>query len=304
MRNQKNLKELNLMDVVILTGLSGAGKSNATHVLEDLGYYCVDNMPPKLIEKFAEFCMQSGGKISKIAIIADIRSGSVFDDLITSVDKMRAWGFKCNTVFLDASDDVLIKRYKETRRKHPLLTDDKVDDSLSLADAIKNERALLKIVRENSDYILDTSLLSVKQLSEWFIGTFSDSSETSILVTCTSFGYKYGIPTDADLVFDVRCLPNPFYIRELKEKTGLDKSVSDYVFKWKQSSELLERLIELIDYLLPLYIEEGKGQLTIAVGCTGGKHRSVAFAEKIAAHMRGKNVKSVINHRDILKVAP
>ncbi|MBP0990725.1 MAG: RNase adapter RapZ [Oscillospiraceae bacterium] len=287
------------MDVIILTGLSGSGKSIAANALEDIGYYCIENVPPKFVEKFAEFCMQSGGAISKLAIVTDIRGGKSVVEIENISDKLRSVGLKCKTVFLDASDSVLIKRYKETRRKHPLLSDE--DPVSSLADAVKRERELLKSVREHSDIVFDTSLLSSKQLMERLKDTFSDSSSSNFITTCTSFGYKYGIPEDADLVFDVRYLPNPFYLKELKEKNGLDKEVVEYVFKWEQSKELLKRLTDFIDYLIPFYIDEGKGQLTIAIGCTGGKHRSVAFAEKLAAHIREQRIKTVINHRDILK---
>lgn len=289
------------MNVVILTGLSGSGKSRAVDVLEDIGYYCVDNMPPKLIEKFAEFCTQTGGKITRIAIVVDIRGGDIFDDMFVAIDQMRGFGFRCSIVFLDSDDSVLVGRYKETRRKHPLMSDEAGSDA-SLEQAIRTERRILESVKQRADFVIDTSLLSVSQLRERIINSFSDEPNAGILVNCMSFGFKFGIPSDADLVFDVRCLPNPFYIEELKEQTGLDPAVRDYVLKFPQATGLFERLTSLVEYLMPLYIEEGKSQLTIAVGCTGGKHRSVVFAELFLKWMRDRQIKSMVNHRDIEKI--
>jgi len=287
------------MDIIILTGLSGAGKSEASSAFEDIGYYCVDNLPPALLKKFAELCVQSGDQQSNIVVTVDIRSYKSFDELFEVIDQLRGSGVRCDVVFLEAEDKVLINRYKQTRRRHPLVSDD--SDSASLEKALRMERGMLSSVKGCANYIIDTSLLSAAQLKERIISTFSDSEYGSMVITCTSFGYKYGIPADADLVFDVRCLPNPFYVPELKEKTGVEADVREYVMRWPQTKGLFERLYARIDYLLPLYSTEGKRQLTIAVGCTGGKHRSVVFASEIQKYLQAKEIKAVINHRDMLK---
>lgn len=285
------------MKFVIITGLSGAGKSRAIDALEDIGFYCVDNMPPSLIPKFAELCYQSEGKISRIAIVTDIRGGDFFVDLFSELDYMKSKNVEYKILFLDASDSVLITRYKETRRRHPLT--DMFNGSME--EAIKAERRLLMPARERADYVIDTSLLTAQQLKQKIMGIFSKDSSEGMLVDCTSFGFKYGIPAEADLVFDVRCLPNPFYLENLKYKTGLDQEVQDYVMQFGQSVKLLEKLSDLIDFLLPLYQEEGKSHLVIAVGCTGGKHRSVTFAERIYKHLSDKGLRTTVNHRDIMK---
>ncbi len=285
------------MKFVIITGLSGAGKSRAIDALEDIGFYCVDNMPPSLIPKFAELCYQSEGKISRVAIVTDIRGGDFFVDLFSELDYMKSKNVEYKILFLDASDSVLITRYKETRRRHPLT--DMFNGSME--EAIKAERRLLMPARERADYVIDTSLLTAQQLKQKIMGIFSKDSSEGMLVDCTSFGFKYGIPAEADLVFDVRCLPNPFYLENLKYKTGLDQEVQDYVMQFGQSVKLLEKLSDLIDFLLPLYQEEGKSHLVIAVGCTGGKHRSVTFAERIYKHLSDKGLRTTVNHRDIMK---
>lgn len=285
------------MDFVIVTGMSGAGKSRAMDAFEDIGFYCVDNMPPKLISKFAEICMQSEGKISRVAIVTDVRGGELFQGLFEELDILKSQDFQYRLMFLDASDGVLMRRYKETRRRHPLL--DAVHGSIE--NAVKSERILLKPARERADYIIDTTHLSAAQLKERISNIFLDNAATGMLITCMSFGFKYGPPTEADLVFDVRCLPNPFYIDDLKNQTGLDQPVRDYVMKWPQSAELMKKITDLIDFLLPYYLDEGKSQLTIAFGCTGGKHRSVTFAEYLYKHLSELGDKVTVNHRDILK---
>ncbi|MDF2567418.1 MAG: hypothetical protein K0R90_874 [Oscillospiraceae bacterium] len=285
------------MDFVIITGISGSGKSRAIDALEDIGFYCVDNMPPKLISKFAEICMQSEGKIERIAVVTDIRGGDLFHGLFDELDHLTKQGFEYKLLFLDASDAVLMTRYKETRRKHPLV--DMVDGSIE--NAIKTERMLLKPARERADYIIDSSLLSASQLKERISKIFLDNISNRMLINCMSFGFKYGSATEADLVFDVRCLPNPYYIDDLKHKTGLDSEVRDYVMKWPQSKELLDKIVDMLDFLIPLYLDEGKSQLVVAIGCTGGKHRSVTFAEYIYKHLSEKGGKITVNHRDILK---
>ncbi len=285
------------MDFVIVTGMSGAGKSRAVDALEDIGFYCIDNMPPKLISKFAEICLQSDGKISGVAIVTDVRGGELFQGLFDELDHLKDQEFSYKLMFLDASDAVLMRRYKETRRRHPLL--DVVHGSIE--NALKSERLLLKPARERADYIIDTTHLSAAQLKERISNIFLDNVMTGMLINCTSFGFKYGPATEADLVFDVRCLPNPFYVDELKKQTGLDQPVRDYVMKWPQSIELLNKIVDLVDFLIPYYLDEGKSQLVIAFGCTGGKHRSVTFAEYLYKHLSDKGHKVTVNHRDILK---
>ena len=285
------------MDFVIVTGMSGAGKSRAVDALEDIGFYCIDNMTPKLISKFAEICLQSDGKISRVAIVTDVRGGELFQGLFDELDHLKDQEFSYKLMFLDASDAVLMRRYKETRRRHPLL--DVVHGSIE--NALKSERLLLKPARERADYIIDTTHLSAAQLKERISNIFLDNVMTGMLINCTSFGFKYGPATEADLVFDVRCLPNPFYVDELKKQTGLDQPVRDYVMKWPQSIELLNKIVDLVDFLIPYYLDEGKSQLVIAFGCTGGKHRSVTFAEYLYKHLSDKGHKVTVNHRDILK---
>ncbi len=285
------------MDFIIVTGMSGAGKSRAIDAFEDIGFYCIDNMPPKLISKFAEICLQSEGKISRVAIVTDVRGGELFQGLFEELDLLKSRDFSYKLLFLDAAEGVLMRRYKETRRRHPLL--DVVKGSIE--DAVKSERLLLKPARERADYIIDTTYLSAAQLKERISNIFLDNVATGMLINCMSFGFKYGAATEADLVFDVRCLPNPFYLDELKRQTGLDKPVRDYVMSWPQSNELAAKIIDLIDYLIPYYLDEGKSQLVIAFGCTGGKHRSVTFAQMLYAHLSDQGNRVTVNHRDILK---
>ncbi|WMJ23324.1 RNase adapter RapZ [Paludicola sp. MB14-C6] len=284
------------MDFLIVTGLSGAGKSRAVDALEDIGFFCIDNMPPKLISKFAEIAKQSGPKMSKVAVVTDVRGGELFNDFIEELDLLKTMDFSYKLLFLDCNTQILVRRYKETRRKHPL-----IDHTSSIEEAVVMERDMLMHARERSDYIIDTSHLSAMQLKERISNIFLDNISNSMLISCMSFGFKYGSPAEADLVFDVRCLPNPFYIDELKNKTGLEDEVKDYVMAWPQSQQLRDKLIDLIDYLIPLYLSEGKSQLIIAVGCTGGKHRSITFAEEIYNHLLEQGKKVAVNHRDILK---
>lgn len=285
------------MEMLIITGMSGAGKSRAIDTMEDIGYYCVDNMPVKLIGKFAELANQSEGSISKMAVVVDARGGSMFQDLGNVLDELDRSEIEYKLLFLDCDNDILLTRYKETRRKHPLLK----GENTSLEQAIAKEREILFEARQRADYIIDTTHLAPLQLKEKLLSIFLDDISSGMLINCMSFGFKHGVPREADLVFDVRCLPNPFYIKELKYKTGMDFEVSDYVMSWPQSQELYRKLEELIDFLIPLYISEGKSQLVIAVGCTGGKHRSVTFAEKLFNHLLDKGKKVTVNHRDITK---
>ena len=284
------------MEFVIVTGLSGSGKSSAVKVLEDIGYFCIDNMPPQLIPDFAAIC-NDNDEITKVAIVTDIRGGAMFFSLEDSITKLHIRGIDVKVLFLEASREVLNKRYKETRRKHPL-------DEASGGDitkAIEAEIELLGNIRENADYIVDSSLLSTGQLKEQIAGLFLEKASDGMLVSCMSFGFKYGAPGEADLVFDVRCLPNPFYLPDLKHKTGLDKEVRDYVMSFPQSMALQDKLFDLISFLIPHYVTEGKSRLVIAFGCTGGKHRSVTFAEQTSAYLRRRDFRVRTLHRDIEK---
>ncbi len=284
------------MKFLIVTGMSGSGKSGAVNVLEDIGYYCIDNIPPQLIPKFAEICINNG-QMQKVAIVTDIRGGELFFELDEGLNYLKSNNLDTSILFLDASDEVLIKRYKETRRRHPL--DEQSHGSLQ--KAINTEREVLASVREHADYYIDTTDLSMAQLKETVYSLFLDNPNESMVVKVMSFGFKYGISREADLVFDVRCLPNPFYIPELKQHTGLESCVRDYVLSFDQSKELEKKLKDMLDFLIPLYIHEGKSQLVIAFGCTGGKHRSVTFAETIYKHLVDKNMRCRISHRDINK---
>lgn len=286
------------MEFIIITGLSGAGKSIAMRNMEDIGYYCVDNIPPMLVSTFYELCEKSSDKhMKKIAVVTDIRAGDVFDNLFESLDKLKAANKKYKILFLDARDDVLLRRYKETRRKHPLS-----DNYLgSTEEAVHLEREILMSVKARADYVIDTSLLSPTQLKERITSLFLGNASMGMTITCMSFGFKYGLPSEADLVFDVRCLPNPFYVPELKHHTGLDSCVYNYVLKFDQSKGYAERMLSLVDYSLPLYLSEGKSQLVIAVGCTGGKHRSVTFTRVLYDHILETGHRVIVHHRDIEK---
>ncbi|MGN0518991.1 MAG: RNase adapter RapZ [Acutalibacteraceae bacterium] len=286
------------MNFVIVTGLSGAGKTSALRALEDIDYYCVDNIPPILIPTFYDLCQQSkDSRMKNIAIVTDIRGGEVFDNLFEALDKLKSENKMYSILYLDARDDIIITRFKETRRKHPL--SDNYNGETT--EAVKLERELLRPVRERADYIIDSSQLSPAQLKERVTAIFLGDTVDGLTITCMSFGFKYGTPPEADLMFDVRCLPNPFYIKELKHLTGLDESVREYVMKWEQTIGFRERMTELVDYTLPLYRHEGKSQLVIAVGCTGGKHRSVALAQYLYNHLSAGQNKVCVQHRDIRK---
>ncbi|MDO5125697.1 MAG: RNase adapter RapZ [Ruminococcus sp.] len=284
------------MQFVIVTGMSGSGKSSAVNILEDIGYYCIDNMPPELIGKFADICSQSEGKIEKVAFVVDVRSRGLFNKLQDTIDMLKSENINLKILYIDCSSEVLIRRYKETRRKHPL-------DEASYGDirkAVEKEKELLVPIKAVCDYYIDTTNTSVAQFRERMNEIFLENEEY-MRIDVRSFGFKYGPLPEGDLIFDVRCLPNPFYIQELKEKTGLDSEVSGYVMKFDEAQELLKKFNELVDFLIPLYEKEGKAQLVIAFGCTGGKHRSVTFAEAMAKHLRESNRKIRIAHRDIEK---
>lgn len=286
------------MQLLIITGMSGSGKSCVMDVMEDIGYYCIDNIPPKLISRFVDICRKSDSGINKIAVAVDIRTGDMFAEIFHSWQLLRENDhLDVKVLFIEASDEVLIKRYKETRRRHPL--DEKFNGSLH--DAIRYERMQLSQLREIADYYIETSELTSGQLKEQVKETFLNRSSDSLSIKVMSFGFKYGVSTESDLVFDVRCLPNPYYVESLRNHTGCDECVRDYVMSFEQSRELFDKLKNLIDYLLPLYVHEGKSQLVIAFGCTGGKHRSITFAELMAHHLSENNYKVQKYHRDITK---
>ena len=283
------------MEFVIISGLSGAGKSKAASIMEDMGFFCVDNLPAPLIPKFAELGMGGNGEYDRVVLVTDIRGGTHFDGLFQALDGLRAMQCEYRIVFMDASDQVIIRRYKETRRSHPL-----AEECSSLEEAIALEREMLAPLKEKADWVIDTSGLSTRALKGALLRMFSkNSAERSMEVRVMSFGFKHGIPAEADLVFDVRFLPNPYYVAELRPLTGLDPRVRDYALSSRQSQEFLEKLKEFVCYLLPRYVEEGKTSLTVAVGCTGGHHRSVAVAHALADTIRGLNYPVNESHRDM-----
>ena len=283
------------MRFVIVTGMSGAGKSTALNRLEDMGYFCVDNLPITLISKFAEMAYTPGSEIQRVALGVDIRSGAALESLEDVLEGMAAASRKYEILFLDAADDVLVKRYKETRRTHPLAHGGRVDRG------IRQEREKLAFLKQHADYIIDTSKLLTRELNMELEKIFVEGREFKSLVV-TSFGFKYGIPADADLVFDVRFLPNPYYIDDLKKKTGNDKPVQDYVMGFEVSHVFLNKLTDMIQFLLPNYVQEGKNQLIIGIGCTGGKHRSVTLANRLFENLSRQNDYGIrIEHRDIGK---
>ena len=286
------------MEFVIISGLSGAGKSRAASFMEDMGFFCVDNLPVPLIPKFAELGMgaSEAGEYERVVLVTDVRAGGNFDGLFCALDELTAIKCPYQILFMDAADDTIIKRYKESRRSHPL-----EDAELTLEDAIARERELLEKLRRRADHILDTTDLPTAKLRDELHRLFLRGSETkdNLRVSMTSFGFKHGIPRAADLVFDVRFLPNPYYVPELRALTGLDDGVREYVFRGGQAEEFLTRLEDMLDYLLPRYVQEGKTALVVAIGCTGGHHRSVAIAHAVAEHVRRQGYAVAENHRDI-----
>ncbi|HHV18390.1 MAG TPA: RNase adapter RapZ [Thermoanaerobacterales bacterium] len=281
---------------VIITGLSGAGKTLAMRVFEDHGYFCVDNLPPAIIPTFIDLCRQSIKRINKIALVIDIRGGGFFDTLFESLKEMIDSGFDYEILFLEASDEVLIKRYKESRRRHPLAFEGRIIEGIS------SEREKMAKLREAADYIIDTSFKTPSELKEEIVIRFIErEKEDRLLINLVSFGFKQGIPLDADLIFDVRFIPNPYYIDELRPYSGENQEVKDFVMKWPESKQFLKKLLDMVQYLIPYYIREGKTQLVIGIGCTGGRHRSVAFTDEIAAKLKVNRHRVVIDHRDIEK---
>lgn len=286
------------MRFVIVTGMSGAGKSTVLKFFEDIGFFCVDNLPPALIPKFAQLCYDQGGEIDKVAMGIDIRGGRLFADLFTVLEDLRQQGYEYEILFLDASDYALLKRFKETRRSHPLSKNGSIDEGIC------KERAILEDVKTKATYIIDTSNILTRELKEQINHIFVDNKKfDSMIITIMSFGFKYGIPMDSDLVFDVRFLPNPFYIQELKDLTGNDLPVSQYVMSFPESKEFLNKLTDMLEFLIPKYVKEGKNQLVISIGCTGGKHRSVTLANALFQELYHKNHSLLIKHNDIEKDA-
>ncbi len=283
------------MEILIISGLSGGGKSKTASFLEDMGFYIVDNMPAAMILKFAEFCAAGSSRYQRVALVYDVRTASSFTELFDVLDTLKSMDGQCRMLFLEASPETIIKRYKETRRRHPLS-----DGTMSLEAAVEKERELLAPVRERADFVIDTSKTSTAQLRMELLRIFEGKDEKGGLsVTVASFGFKYGLPLEADLVFDVRFMPNPFYIDELRHQTGLDDAVRDYVFSFPQTGSFMKRLEDLLALTLPLYAEEGKTGLFIGVGCTGGHHRSVAVAHALTEFIRAQGYSVQETHRDM-----
>lgn len=285
------------MEFLIITGLSGAGKTRAADVLEDLDYYCVDNMPVALMPKFAELCIATGGRYEKVALVTDVREKDTFEHLLSTLDELEAMDCGCKILYMDAELRTLIRRYKESRRPHPLASAGE-----GIEEAVKKEIEMLTPVKERADYIVNTTGLTLGKLQNKLRAIFSPGAESAnIEVNVVSFGYKFGIPMDADLVFDVRFLPNPYYVDELRPLCGLDLPVSEFVFGYQQTRSFMEMLEGMLDYLIPLYLEEGKLSLNVAIGCTGGRHRSVAVAAALDAYLKARGISSVNINRDIDK---
>ena len=283
------------MEILIITGMSGSGKSRAASILEDIGYYIVDNLPAEMMVKFADFCAASRGHYDRVALVYDVRAGEPFDLLIATLERLKRTEVDCRLLFLDADTTAIINRYKETRRSHPLSSEGR-----SIEQAVMLERQMLQPVRDPADYVLDTSTFSVGKLRSELLNLFGrEKDRQGLHVDVMSFGFKHGLPMESDLVFDVRFLPNPYYVPELKKGTGLDAAVRDYVFSFPQTGEFMERLEKLLLYLLPLYNEEGKTVLVLSVGCTGGHHRSVAVAHQLAQDLAAAGFAVTESHRDI-----
>ncbi len=283
------------MDFLIISGLSGAGKSRGVEFFEDIGYYCVDNMPAELIPKFAEMCIATKGRYEHVALVTDIRGGANFEKLFEALESLRDLGCEYKILFFEASTDTIIHRYKETRRRHPLAV-----EGMSVEQIVEQEHKILEGVRARADYIIDTTNIHASKLRERLLDLFATDGgkDQSITINIMSFGFKYGIPPESDLVFDVRFLPNPYYILELRNQTGMDKPVKEYVMQWQQTGDFLKHLYGMIDFLIPQYIEEGKTSLVISIGCTGGKHRSVALAEELKKHVAENGYAVQGMHRD------
>ena len=283
------------MNFLIVTGLSGAGKSMAVNALEDIGFFCIDNIPVALLPRIVDFALQGENQLNRVAVVMDVRGVRSIEKLQEALADLDEKKINYDILFLDANDAAIQRRYKETRRQHPLAAAEKIP----ITEAIARERRLLQPLRDKAKYVIDTSLLSAAQNRERVCSLFLDKGESPMELMVVSFGFKYGLPQEADLVLDVRCLPNPFYVPELKHKTGLDQEVVDYVMASEESQELLHRYEYMLEYALPLYVKEGKSQLMIAVGCTGGKHRSITFARKIGKFCEKLGYAPSVQHRDV-----
>lgn len=282
--------------ILIITGLSGAGKTQVINCLEDIGYYCVDNLPPTLISKFVELSIHSEGKIKKIALVIDVRGGEFFDDLSEALGDLKEEGIRHEIIFLEASDEVLVRRYKESRRRHPLAV-----SGSSLIEALKAEREMLAEFRGKANLVINTSTLTPRELKEKLTSRFSESESEVFSINILSFGYKMGMPLDADIVMDVRFLPNPFYDPIMQKMTGKDQEVINFVLDSPVTKSFNRRFINLLKYLIPYYIEEGKTNLTVAIGCTGGQHRSVVLAKYTGRQLKKMGYNVIIRHRDVAK---
>ncbi len=285
------------MELIIITGMSGAGKSVAVKAFEDIGYYCIDNIPPAVIGPVAQLS-NGQSELTKVAVTVDIRGGEMFKDLVPTLHQLNTIGIQYKILFLDCDKNKLVTRFKETRRTHPLMAS---DSKLDLSSSVEKEREILEPLKRMADYTIDTTSLSTASLKKRIVSIFHNGVTDVMTVQCVSFGFKYGSVPEADLVFDVRCLKNPFYVAELRHLTGLDKEIIDFIKALPETEKLVEKLFDLIDYMIPLYSSEGKSQLVIAIGCTGGKHRSVFFAELLQKHLAEKNYRAIISHRDITK---
>lgn len=284
------------MRFIVITGISGAGKSLVAKQLEDDGFYCIDNLPPLLIPKIAEICSQSYRKMDKIGLVIDIRGGELLNDLFPALESLREAGHTYEILFMEASDKVVIKRYKESRRSHPLAQEGR------LLKGISEERRVLQKIKDRADYVIDTSVLTPRQLKDAILGIIGqDSTFRSLIVNIISFGFKYGVPIECDLIFDVRFIPNPYYIESMKKLTGKSDSVRDFVLGMPETVEFVDKLNSMLDFLIPNYVKEGKSQLVIGIGCTGGRHRSVAIADKLNENLAEKHHRTIVEHRDIEK---
>ena len=285
------------MEFLIITGLSGAGKSRAADVLEDLEYYCVDNLPVKLMPRFAELCMDTRGRYEKVALVTDVRERESFGELLSTIEELKAMDCTVRILYMDAELRTLVRRYKESRRPHPLAA-----PGYPIEKAIEREIELLSPIKDRADYVVDSTSLTLGMLQNRLYSLFAgDGKKRELSITVMSFGFKHGIPLEADLVFDARFLPNPYYVDELRPLCGLDLPVAEFVFSYQQTRTFMEKLEEMIDFLLPLYLEEGKLSLTIAIGCTGGRHRSVAIASALHAYFSAKGLRSTNLNRDLDK---
>ncbi|MEE1350878.1 MAG: RNase adapter RapZ [Clostridia bacterium] len=280
------------MNFTILTGMSGSGKSKTIQIFEDLGYFCVDNMPPSLIPMLANMLDALTGKFSNIALVVDVRVGDMINELLGQIEELRKM-YDVRLIFLDAEDDTLVNRYKETRRSHPL------NDPDGLLASIEKERRMLSKLKDNADYVIDTTTFKGTDLRNHLLGIYNMKKAAAFEVKVVSFGFKNGIPIDADMMFDVRCFPNPFYIPELKHKTGKEKEVQDYVMNNPEAKGYFDRIVDMIEYIIPVFRGEGRNSLIIAVGCTGGHHRSVTFVEKLTTLLSNKGLSVKAVHRDI-----